>query len=493
MNDLWDSTDLPADLVTPTLRRLKREGIELTNYYGQAYCTPARVALLTGRFPHRSGFSYPPTFEFGDVEIVVDSNYSIPLSDQYHLLPEHLRRLGYRTHGVGKWNVGHCHEAYLPWRRGFDTFMGYFGDGIDYVDHASDFSSTIDLFGDEAVLVDFVEYSTQIDWAAGLKYAGEHTTTLFTRAARRRLEEESASYVWLSYHGVHDNAQSLDTLDYNESLWEALSARFGYTARRRAFGINAQAIDSGVADLLSVLEAKDESFVVVFHSDNGGAPCAQHLCGNNLPARGGKFSDFEGALRVPAFVYAPGLLASHRAYDGLMHHVDWLATLVTVAGGSLDDDYDSLDHWHALRSDSRSPRDACFFSITATSLSLRVKDLKLIHGYTNATWLSTSTNVSEEQDCYFGANPANFLFNITSDPTETRNLYYDRDYSDLRDHLIRLGHEKHDAESVQFARGRLLADDPPAAAALKTAWLRSTDDPTVKVVTPWACETIKAL
>ena len=35
-----------------------------------------------------------------------------------------LGRIRYRTLGVGKWNLGHCNETYLPWNRDFDYFLG---------------------------------------------------------------------------------------------------------------------------------------------------------------------------------------------------------------------------------------------------------------------------------------------------------------------------------------------------------------------------------
>ncbi len=45
---------------TPTLDRLIDEGLCLTQHYsGSPVCSPARAALLTGRYPHRTGAITP--------------------------------------------------------------------------------------------------------------------------------------------------------------------------------------------------------------------------------------------------------------------------------------------------------------------------------------------------------------------------------------------------------------------------------------------------
>lgn len=58
---------------------------------------------------------------------------AIPLNNT--LLPEHLRKLGYVTHLVGKWHVGYKTRDYTPTRRGFDTFFGYYSGYIEYFTH----------------------------------------------------------------------------------------------------------------------------------------------------------------------------------------------------------------------------------------------------------------------------------------------------------------------------------------------------------------------
>jgi arylsulfatase A-like enzyme len=43
--------------VPENIATLVAEGVELTAYYGQSMCSPARAALLSGKFVHKIGFS----------------------------------------------------------------------------------------------------------------------------------------------------------------------------------------------------------------------------------------------------------------------------------------------------------------------------------------------------------------------------------------------------------------------------------------------------
>lgn len=69
----------------------------------------------------------------------------------------------------------------------------------------------------------------------------------------------------------------------------------------------------------------------VWSNDNG-SPVT--VGGSNHPLRGGKSSNWEGGVRVPAFVTG-GILPEHqrgKVHDGIMHITDWLSTFCTIAG-----------------------------------------------------------------------------------------------------------------------------------------------------------------
>ena len=61
------------------------------------------------------------------------SAYGLPLTET--LLPQHLSRLGYESHIVGKWHLGNFKMAYTPLHRGFQSHYGYWTGLQDYYDH----------------------------------------------------------------------------------------------------------------------------------------------------------------------------------------------------------------------------------------------------------------------------------------------------------------------------------------------------------------------
>ena len=517
-NDLWESSDLAPSVVSPTITRLAKEGVKLTSYYGQSYCTVARAALLTGKFVHRLGFAHDETSAWGPLEVVGDANYSVPLG--HALVPEHLGRLGYATHGVGKWNVGHCAVEYLPWKRGFDTFLGYFSDGVHYTTHAVDEYGGGVIGVDEVpgideshTVADLVSYDgddANFAWDGGLAFLGRHTTEIFTREAAKRIRRAARpTYVWLAYHGAHDNEGALEGLDIDEGAFAAIDATLA--PERAAFARNVRAIDDGLFALKNALVATGRDFLVALHSDNGGFPCAQYLCSSNYPLRGAKFDFMEGALRVPALVYSPTLLgptAAGTAYTHLFHHVDWLATFLGVATRARtpgdvadtllgDGAYDSLDQWPALSEKRpRGPRTRILFSVSAGGLVIRDGDFKLIADYGGADWFPPDLNTSDftrevaKHVCFQGDAPTTFLFNVRDDPEERVNLYDDPDHANVLADLLDAGARAYDDEAFDYPLARAWifkeATDPEAV-RLRATWIDTSDDDVYRFIAPWGC------
>ena len=112
---------------TPNLDRLKATGVNLEWYYSARFCSPTRAMLLTGRYPWRLGLQT-------DANLNPAESLRCATALDTQLLPSILKELGgYTTHAFGKWHLGSYSDSATPVHRGFDTFVGYYGGGLDAI------------------------------------------------------------------------------------------------------------------------------------------------------------------------------------------------------------------------------------------------------------------------------------------------------------------------------------------------------------------------
>lgn len=107
-----ESRSKTAEVSTPTIDRLVREGIELNRHYVHMICTPSRSALQSGRLP---------IHVITELAGPCDCNGAIPRNMTG--IAAQLKRAGYATHQVGKWDVGMATPHHTPQGRGYDTSL----------------------------------------------------------------------------------------------------------------------------------------------------------------------------------------------------------------------------------------------------------------------------------------------------------------------------------------------------------------------------------
>ena len=322
-------------VITPMLDRLARSGVILENYYSQPVGIGTRASLLTGRYPIHIGFqnlhSLQPDWELG-----------LPLN--FTLLPEKLRGLGYKTHIVGKWHLGHHKKEYLPTARGFDTHFGYYTSALDNFKHTS-----WDVYPHPSpVWALDLHNSTGNSTQCVSGYNGTYSLELYRYEAVRLIESHDVSkplFLYLPIQSVHQPNQIPESYAHLYSQMETLD--------RRVLLETMSMVDGLIWEVYHALQKKGKQFwentIIIFTSDNGSWPIPSST-GNNSPLRGGKYTLFEGGVRVPTFVYSPLIRNKGREEWSLFHCSDWYPTLLKLAGARESEYYslDGFDQWSVI-------------------------------------------------------------------------------------------------------------------------------------------------
>ncbi|HEY7115620.1 MAG TPA: sulfatase-like hydrolase/transferase [Tepidisphaeraceae bacterium] len=277
---------------TPNLDRLAAEGVRLTDFYcAGAQCTPSRAGLLTGRYPVRFGLTYT---------LMTNAGAGIP--DSEILLPQVLKTAGYSTMLAGKWHLGD-QPRYHPLRHGFDHFFGLLR-GHDTEPRA--------LYQDNRIIDPEADLAT--------------LTSCYTHAATAFVKQQAAAhhpfFLMLAHTSPHTPL--------------ATAPAFKGKSAGGAYGDTVEEIDDSVGQMLAALKDAGvaDDTLIFFSSDNGPSIDKGKDGGSTGPLRAGKFSTFEGGVRVPAIAWMPGRIkprVEHRPAILL----DCFPTFLSIAGAKL--------------------------------------------------------------------------------------------------------------------------------------------------------------
>ena len=385
------------EVVTPHLDALAAGGVRLEQFYVQPVCTPTRAALMTGLYPLRLGL------QLGVIK--PESRHGLPLSAR--TLPQALRDAGYFTALCGKWHIGHGGPEYLPTARGFDHQYGFYLGMTDYFTHRRDGG---------------------LDWHRQDRALREdgYVTDLIAAEATALIDRHGGGpkpfFLYVAFSAPHTPLQAT-------APWLARFAHIADLKRRTHVAMIGQ-MDDAVGRIVAALDRKGlrEKTLIVFSSDNG----ANLPVGDNRPLRDQKGSVYEGGVRVPAFAHWPGRLPAGRLVTQPLHMVDWHPTLLRLAGAtSAQSPLDGRDLWPALVDPKAATvRDEILINAAPGTGALRRGDWKLVVNghlrYKGGTPRADFTWAELAEEAKL--QPADVarhqveLFNLASDPGETRDL-----------------------------------------------------------------------
>lgn len=292
---------------TPHIDRLAGEGMRFTEAYSAgAVCSPTRSSIMTGRYPARVGITdYLPGLPSEGRKLrTPDDLDQMPLEEV--TFAETLKQAGYQTHYAGKWHLGG--KGFSPLEQGFD---GYSGESSERKT-----SGSAELYT-RSVLDFFRRRDASQPFCAFISYHEPHTPITAREPYIERFRRKAAALPPLkeSFRRERDGLTRLrqDNPEYASML---------------------SVLDEHTGRLLAGLkEAKaDRDTVVIFTSDNGGlATLKQAGPTCNAPLRSGKGWLYEGGIRIPLIVRAPGVGAGTRC-DSPVITCDFFPTMLDLAG-----------------------------------------------------------------------------------------------------------------------------------------------------------------
>jgi arylsulfatase A-like enzyme len=297
---------------TPHLDRLAAEGMRFTDFHSNGVsCSPTRAALLTGRYPQRSGIE--AALPFGP-------DHGLP---RQRTLPAALREAGYATGVVGKWHLGEA-DRFLPTHFGFDEFRGLLSGDGDHHTRIARPGWPDWWFGDQAVREE--GYTTHLITKHSVDFIERNRTRPFFLYVAHLVPH----FPW---QGPDDPGDRVEGTDYRPG-----ELKFGTrNDKRAAFREMVRELDRSVGEIVRRLKELnlDRHTLVVFTSDNGGYTVDRGgyvAVSDHGVFRGEKGQTFEGGHRVPTIAAWPGRIPAGTVNHGVALTMDLTATVVDVAG-----------------------------------------------------------------------------------------------------------------------------------------------------------------
>ncbi len=303
---------------TPNLARLADNGMRFSRGYASAsICSPSRRGILFGQTPARLGSeTFPERYN--------------PATSHHRPLPVVLKSVNHRYKAAhfGKWDM---RAGFFPEDAGYDESDG----------------NTGNRHGD---------LMTDRDDKWRTQFVADDPKKMYSLTARainfmeRQTREGNPFYLQVSHYATHVDLQAK-----RETYERYQSKKPGVKDADPAFAAMLADLDHSIGMLLDAIErlGLGDNTYVIFSTDNGATeffppvknrldhPSSFELPMRNYPLRGGKWTLYEGGIRVPMIVRGPGVKANSQC-DVPVVGWDLLPTFAELAGGRTSD-VDVLD------------------------------------------------------------------------------------------------------------------------------------------------------
>jgi len=322
---------------TPQMTKLAKEGISLQRMYTEPSCTPTRVAMMTGRYPTRTGTMEAKATLSGD-----------GLNGEEITIAEILRDAGYYTSHVGKWHMGDIEQAYASnqgfmhaefpiHQQGQLAIMGREMESADIIRgvDASRYKQTYTL--DKQFTPDPAHMVTGVELRDGKLYevemeAGEAWTQKKYREMNERYQRNALKQI-----------QKLAKQDkpFFLNYWPLFPLSFVQEFRSEYNTLNGGTmadilveVDEWVGEIIKEVDKQGiaENTIIMVMGDNG--PFLQYAGASGQTDRiyrGGKTDYLEGGVRVNAWMRWKGVIEPGSFSEDIIHVSDLFTTFARLA------------------------------------------------------------------------------------------------------------------------------------------------------------------
>ncbi len=402
-----------TEFKTPNIDALAGQGKVFTNAYMTAsICSVSRAGLLTGRNPSRFNFEY---------NVVDGANQFNGVPGSEFTMAEAMKQAGYKTSIMGKWHLG-FDTPQLPAAQGFDYFYGIKGGIRNY-------------FGPGGTGPTIFRNTTNLPaWNSEPSFNNIPSDPTHGRMFTDAIADEATQYIsqnsnqadpffmylpFTAPHSPYDKVKAADSAEFDSTSLVGYRKNVAALtlSMDRAVGLIMARLNDPNGDG-NTIDSIANNTIVVFSSDHGGAlpvtdptlptpnTTALH---DNGPLRGYKGQGFEGGLRVPLIIKAPGVTAG--TSNEAITSMDLMPTFLAAAGAAAPSNLDGRDLTAVLQgAQSGALHDAMYWRSGFYYFAIRKGDWKLVKGseYEPATLYHLNPDGSGETLSMNNAEPALF-------------------------------------------------------------------------------------
>ncbi|MBD3265663.1 sulfatase-like hydrolase/transferase [bacterium] len=322
-----------AEYNTPHLDRLAETGARFTNCHVNPLCTPTRVAIMTGRYNFRN------YTRFGHLQ-AGEKTFA-------HML----KKAGYATCAVGKWQLGNgTAQDQSPRMAGFDEYC-LWNVTID------EMKAKNERFADANLIYWDREKATpafnQFKGEYGPKICKDYLVDFMTQSAR----EEKPFFAYFPMILTHWPFKPTP----NSPAWEKGKR---HQEDGHYFKDMVEYMDTLIGDIVTQLDRLGvrENTLFMFVGDNGTHKSIQTTMKDGSLVTGAKSFLTDEGTHVPFIANMPGAIPKQQIIEDLVDPTDFMATMADCAQVALpkppqNGKLDGVSFWPQLQGKPGNPRD----------------------------------------------------------------------------------------------------------------------------------------